>query len=284
MTQGFDYHAPASLAEAVVILGQLNGQGRVIAGGTDLLLKMKAGQLAPQAIVNIKHLPELREFNFNSHLALGALTTLEEIRRSPVVREHYPALAAAAASMASVQIRNLATVGGNLCNAAPSADLAPILLALDAVARLAGPDGERRVPLADFFTGPGRTVLAASELLVAVDLPAPAGRAVYLKRSPRRHMDIAVVGVGLAVTLHNGQCTSARVALGAVAPTPVRARMAEQRLEGRALTAEVIEGAAQAAAEEARPIDDVRGSAWYRRKMVAVLTRRGLTQLSAVDF
>jgi carbon-monoxide dehydrogenase medium subunit len=184
--------------------------------------------------------------------------------------------------MASVQIRNLATVGGNMCNAAPSADLAPILIALNAIARIAGHEsrGERRVLLEDFFAGPGRSVLAPGELLVSLEVPPPAGPSLYLKQSPRAHMDIAVVGVGLAVQLKDGHCELARIVLGAVAPVPMRARRAEAELTGGPLTVERIDRAAKIAAEEAKPIDDVRGSAWYRRRMVEVMTRRGLMSLS----
>jgi len=278
--KAFEYFAPRSLAEATEVLAKYQGEARTVAGGTDLLLKMKAGRLSPKAIVNIKRIPELRGLAFNSHLTLGALTTLEEIKQSSIIRERYPALSDAAATMASVQIRNLATVGGNLCNAAPSADLAPILIALNAAARLAGIKGERRIPLEDFFTGPGTTVLAPGELLVSLEVPPPAGLSLYLKHSPREHMDIAVVGVGLALQFQDGRCDSARVVLGAVAPVPLRARRAEAELTGSPLTPERIDRAAKVAAEESRPIDDVRGSAWYRRRMVDVLTRRGLTALA----
>jgi carbon-monoxide dehydrogenase medium subunit len=284
--KAFEYFAPRSLAEATEVLAKYQGEARTVAGGTDLLLKMKAGRLSPKAIVNIKRVPELRGLTFNSHLTLGALTTLEEIKQSSMIRERYPALSDAAATMASVQIRNLATVGGNLCNAAPSADLAPILIALNAAARLAGIQGERRVPLEDFFTGPGTTVLAPGELLVSLEVPPPAGPSVYLKHSPREHMDIAVVGIGLALRGYNPlsqECAEPRVVLGAVAPVPLRARRAEAELTGGPLAAERIDRAAKIAAEEAKPIDDVRGSAWYRRRMVAVLTRRGLETLTRAD-
>jgi len=284
--KAFEYFAPRSLAEATEVLAKYQGEARTVAGGTDLLLKMKAGRLSPKAIVNIKRVPELRGLTFNSHLTLGALTTLEEIKQSSMIRERYPALSDAAATMASVQIRNLATVGGNLCNAAPSADLAPILIALNAAARLAGIKGERRIPLEDFFTGPGTTVLAPGELLVSLEVPPPAGPSVYLKHSPREHMDIAVVGIGLALRgyhLLSHECAEPRVVLGAVAPVPLRARRAEAELTGGPLAAERIDRAAKIAAEEAKPIDDVRGSAWYRRRMVAVLTRRGLETLTRAD-
>ncbi len=281
----FDYFAPRSLSEAVEILARYDGDARPVAGGTDLLLKMKAGRLAPKAIVNIKRIPELRGLAFNSHLSLGALITLEEIRRSPIIREHYPALSDTANTMASVQIRNLATVGGNMCNAAPSADLAPILIALNAIARIAGPAsrGERRVLLEDFFTGPGKSVLAPDELLVSLEVPLPVGPSVYLKQSPREHMDIAVVGVGLALRTKDGQCESVRIVLGAVAPAPLRVRKAEDELTGGPLTADRIDRAARLAAQEAKPIDDVRGSVWYRRRMVEVMTRRGLETLARAD-
>lgn len=288
----FDYLAPRTLAEAVDVLAKHNGEARMVAGGTDLLLKMKAGRLAPKVVVNIKRIPELRCLSFDSHLTLGALTTLEELRRSPIIRQHYPALAEAAATMASVQIRNLATVGGNLCNAAPSADLAPILIALNAIVRIAGPGGERRAPLGEFFTGPGTTILEPGELMVALKVPRPTGPALYLKHSPREHMDIAVVGVGLSLRWGNTlratasptpTCESARVVLGAVAPTPLRAQRAEEELLGGPLNAERIDRAAKIAAEEAKPIDDVRGSAWYRRRMVEVLVRRGLSRIGELE-
>ncbi len=272
----FEYFAPTTLPEASEVLAHYDGAARMVAGGTDLLLKMKAGRLAPKAIVNIKRVPDLRGLELNSHLSIGALTTLEELRRSMVVRRYFPALSDAAATMASIQIRNLATVGGNLCNAAPSADLAPILIAYNATACIAGLNGERRVQLEEFFSGPGATVLKPGELLVAIEVPPSDCAALYLKHSPRACMDIAVVGVGLELQLNEDRCTAARIVLGAVAPTPIRAPRAEAELIDQPLTPERIDRAARIAADEARPIDDVRGAAWYRRKMIEVLTRRGL--------
>lgn len=276
----FEYFAPTSIAEASDILARYEGGARVVAGGTDLLLKMKADRLAPKAVINIKRIPDLRGLALNSHLSIGALTTLEELRCSPLVRQHFAALAHAAATMASIQIRNLATIGGNLCNAAPSADLAPILIALRAVARIAGSQQERRVPLEEFFLGPGKTVLAVDELLTAVEVPPPIGLALYLKHSPRECMDIAVVGVGLSLQMADRRCVEARLVLGAVAPTPLRARRAEDELIGGVPSLDRIARAARIAAEEAEPIDDVRGAAWYRRKMIEVLTRRGLETIA----
>ncbi len=277
----FEYFTPPSIAEASEILARYAGNARVVAGGTDLLLKMKAGRLAPKAVVNIKRIPDLSGLKLNSHLSLGALTTLEELRRSPIVRQHFPALAESAAKMASFQIRNLATIGGNLCNAAPSADLAPILIALKAVACINGSNGERRVLLDDFFVEPGQTILASTELLTAIEVPHPTSHALYLRFSPRECMDIAVVGVGLSLRMNDHRCEEVRIVLGAVAPTPRRARRAEAELIDGLLTPDRIDRAAQIAAEEAQPIDDVRGSAWYRRRMVEVLTRQGLHLLGA---
>jgi len=279
----FDYFSPKTLSEASEILSKYNGDAKMIAGGTDLLLKLKAGRLAPKAIVNIKRIPDLRGLTFNSHLTMGALTTLEEIKQSSIIRQHYPALSSAAATMASVQIRNLATVGGNMCNAAPSADLAPILIALNATAVISGAKGERRVALEDFFTGPGKSVLGVGELLVSVEVPKQESRSIYLKHSPREHMDIAVVGVGVSCRGFNPltqQTEGVRIVLGAVAPIPLRAKKAEEEVMSGSLTKERIERAAKIAAEEAKPIDDVRGSVWYRKKMVEVMVRRGLMGLS----
>jgi len=280
----FDYYAPTSLNEALGLLAEQGRRARALAGGTDLLLKMRAGRLAPGCLINIKRLPELRGLSYDETqgLRLGALTTVAEIMASPDVCSRYPALAHAAATMASVQIRNLATVGGNLCNAAPSADLAPPLIALGAQVHIAGPRGERSVALEEFLLGPGQTALADDELLVALTLPPPERglTAVYLKHTPREAMDIAIVGVATAVTLNDGVCISARIVLGAVAPTPLVAREAGEALIGRPLEEKHIAEAARLAVQAARPIDDVRASAWYRREMVRVLVQRALGEVA----
>jgi carbon-monoxide dehydrogenase medium subunit len=210
---------------------------------------------------------------------VGAAVTARELELDPRVREDYLSLAEGGALIGSVQVRNLATVGGNLCNAAPSADLAPPLMALEAEAVIAGPRGKRQVPLAEFFQGVRRTVLAPDELLVELVVPAPGPRSGgnYLRHTPRRELDIAVVGVASQLTLSNGVCAKARIALAAVAPTPVRATAAEQALEGQPVTPEQIERAAELAVSAAQPISDQRGSAEFRRHLVRVLTRRTLT-------
>ena len=276
----FQLALPRNIDECVKFLAERGPETKVIAGGTDLLPQMKNGLLKPAAVVDLSGVADLRTLRRQdgSGLRVGASVTAREIERDAYVRSAYPALAESGALVGSVQIRNLATVGGNLCNAAPSADMAPPLLALEAEAVVAGPRGRRRVSLSDFFTGVRRTVLAPDELLVELIVPAlgPRSGGQYLRHTPRRELDIAVVGVASQITMSDGVCAKARIALAAVAPTPIRATAAEQALEGRPLTAEQIGRAATLAVEAARPISDQRGSADFRRHLVAVLTRRTL--------
>jgi CO/xanthine dehydrogenase FAD-binding subunit len=200
------------------------------------------------------------------------------LERDATTRKTYTSLSESGALVGSVQVRNLATLGGNLCNAAPSADMAPPVLALEAEAVIAGPRGERRVPIAEFFAGVRRTVLGPDEILLELVIPSPGARSGghYLRHTPRRELDIAVVGVASQLTLSDGVCAKARIALAAVAPVPLRATAAEQALEGKPVTPEAIERAAELAVGAAKPISDQRGSADYRRHLVRVLTRRTL--------
>lgn len=279
--RAFDHFTPKSLPEALVRLDGLNGQGRVIAGGTDLMLQMRAGVLSPSTIVNIKRLPELQGIAYKegSGLRLGALTTLRELTRSTIIREHYPVLAQAAGLMASEQIRCSATLGGNLCNASPSADLAPPFIALDSTAVVAGYRGERHIPLEAFFLAPGLSDLRPGELLKEIHVPPPGGKTIYLKHTPRAYMDLAVVGVAARIQLADGLCRRARIVLAAAAPVPLRVHQAEKNLTNKQLTSQQIDRAARVAAAACAPIDDVRGSAWYRRRLVEVLTRRSIEAL-----
>lgn len=282
--QAFDHYNPKSLPEALEILGQLNGKARVIAGGTDLMLRMKAGIERPAAIVNIKRLPELQGITYNDEtgLQLGASTTLRELTRSPIILKHYPSLAQTAGVMASEQIRSFATVGGNLCNASPSADMAPPLMVMGATMHIAGPQNRRELPLEDFFLGPGKSALQPGELLEKITVPPPLGQTLYIKHAPRAFMDIAVVGVGVWLDADKDICQNVRIVLAAVAPVPLRTKQAEAELTGHPLTAERINRAASLAAQECSPIDDVRGSIWYRKRMVEVDTRRALRALSGL--
>jgi carbon-monoxide dehydrogenase medium subunit len=277
----FELALPRSIDECVKVLIERGDGAKVVAGGTDLVPQLKNGLLSPRCVVDVSGVAELRALHRadGEGLRIGAAVTARTLELDPHVRAEYPALAESAALVGSVQVRNLATVGGNLCNAAPSADMAPPLLALDAEAVIVGPRGRRRVPLAGFFRGVRQTVLAADELLLELVVPAPGARSGghYLRHTPRRELDIAVVGVASELSLTDGVCGKARIALAAVAPTPVRAEAAEQALVGQPVTPALIARAAELAVEAARPIGDQRGSADFRRHLVRVLTRRTLT-------
>ncbi len=276
----FDLTLPATVSDCLQVLAQRGPEAKLLAGGTDLLPQLKNGLLKPRWVVDLSGVARLRvlELGDGGGLRVGAAVTARELEQDPGVRSGYLALAESGALVGSVQVRNLATVGGNLCNAAPSADMAPPLLALDAEAVIASPRGEHRVPLAAFFLGVRRTVLAPDELLVELAVPAPGPRSggSYLRHTPRRELDIAVVGVASQLTLSDGVCAKARIALASVAPIPFRATDAEQALEGQPVSAERIERAAELAAGAARPISDQRGSADFRRHLARVLTRRTL--------
>lgn len=283
----FEYLEPHTLRQAIGMLQRHGQRARIVAGSTDFLVRWRAGFWHPDYVVNIQHIPGMSRVAYGPRngLRLGALVTIQTLEQHPAIRQHYPALAAAAASFAGVQVRNLATVGGNICNASPSGDTLPALMAYGAECRLSCPDGVRSVPLDQLFRGPGQTVLAQDEILTEIRLPPP-GRgtgSLYIKHSPRGAMDIATVGVASLITVdqRTGQCVDARIALGAVAPTPLRAYSAEELLKGRGVNADLLDQAASAAMAQASPIDDVRGTAHYRREIVGVLTRRTLEHAAA---
>ncbi len=277
----FELILPGSVDECVKALAQSGPDTKLLAGGTDLLPQLKNGLLKPARVIDLSGVARLRtiEAGNGKGLRVGSAVTARTLELDRAVRASYLSLAESGALVGSVQVRNLATLGGNICNAAPSADMAPPLLALDAEAVITGPKGERRVPIATFFTGVRRTVLAPDEILVELVVPSPGAHSGgnYLRHTPRRELDIAVVGVAAQLTLANGVCTKARIALAAVAPVPLRATAAEQALEGQAVTPDRIARAADLAVEAARPISDQRGSAEFRRHLVRVLTRRTLT-------
>jgi carbon-monoxide dehydrogenase medium subunit len=277
----FELILPGSVDECVKALAQSGPETKLLAGGTDLLPQLKNGLLKPARVIDLSGVARLRaiEAGNGKGLRIGSAVTARTLELDRSVRASYLSLAESGALVGSVQVRNLATLGGNICNAAPSADMAPPLLALDAEAVITGPKGERRVPIATFFTGVRRTVLAPDEILVEIVVPNPGAHSGgnYLRHTPRRELDIAVVGVASQLTLANGICTKARIALAAVAPVPLRATAAEQALEGQAVTADRIKRAADLAVDAARPISDQRGSAEFRSHLVRVLTRRTLT-------
>jgi CO/xanthine dehydrogenase FAD-binding subunit len=283
MRPAFAYHRPATVGEACAILRR-EPDAAVLAGGTDLMVHLGQSWRGrrPPAVVNVKRIAGLAEVRVGEGaVRLGALTTLTDLIEHPVIRAEYPVLPFTARYMGSPAIRNLATVGGNLCNASPAADLPPVLLALDARVGVAGPDGERRLALADFFRGPGQSVLGPGELLVWIELPRrrPPWPVRYERLDVRRAMDIALAAAALAVDRDGGRVRAARVALCAVAPTPLRVPDAEALLVASGLTDAAIAGAAELAMAAARPITDVRATAEYRREMVGTLVRRGLEAL-----
>ena len=275
----FELALPSTVSDCLAALSD-SGEVKVVAGGTDLLPQMKNGLVKPVRVVDLSAVPELKvlETGADGALRVGAAVSSRDLELSDAVRTGFTALAEGAGVVGSLQVRNLATVGGNICNAAPSADMAPPVLALDAVAVIAGPDGQRMVPMADFFQGVRRTTIQPGELLVEIRIPAlPAGSgSTYLRHTPRRELDIAIVGVATQLTVQDGRGTRARIALGAVAPVPVRATDAEAHLEGKEITPALLDEAAALAVNSASPISDQRGSAEYRRHLVKVLTRRTL--------
>jgi carbon-monoxide dehydrogenase medium subunit len=279
----FDYLTPRTIDEALSLLSQHKGRAKVMAGGTDIVPKLKRREIkAPEYIIDLKRVPDLDYIKHDGGgLSLGALVTIRAVETSPVIREKFSVLFHAAESMASNQVRNRGTIAGNICNAVPSADTAPALLTLEAKLKLISQRGERTVNIEDFFTGPSETILADDEILQEIQVPnlPPQGRGVYLKLTPRRSMDLAIVGVALVAVPENGVCRDIRIALGAVSPTPVRVREAEAIVKGQRLSDELVKRAAQIASEGCCPISDHRASAEYRTEMVKVLTRRAINQV-----
>jgi CO/xanthine dehydrogenase FAD-binding subunit len=278
--QDLEFHQPATLEEASRLLRQLGPGTIVYAGGTDVIPRMRLKKIAPRHLVNIKRISGLDGISFDGRtIHLGALARFNDIIVSPVVKQHLPVIADVSGMIGSHQVRNLATVGGNICNAAPSADSAPILIALGARLRIFSLQGARETPLETFFKGPGSVHLAPGEILtqILVDKPSPAIRAAYHKHEIREALEIAITGVAVALDISTeGVCRHASVVVAACAPTPVRARRAEAILEGSRLEADVIERAAEAASGDISPIDDVRGCSQYRRDMTGVALVRAI--------
>jgi len=281
----FEYLEASSFSEAASLLSQFGKEAWLIAGGTDLLVWMKEGARRPKAIINIKTIPGADRIAFDEQkgLTIGALARIADIQDSAVIRERFTPLAQAARQLGSAQVRNLATIGGNLCTAAPSAETAPPLLTMNAKVRLEGVDGAREVPLDAFFLGPGTTAVKDEVLTeVIIPTPEPDTRGVYKRISRRNAVDMAIVGVAAVGRISKEAATwqDIKIALGAVAPVPMRARKAEKLLLGNKVEPAAIQAASQTASEEASPISDVRASDWYREEMVRVLVRRSLEEIS----
>ena len=280
--KNFNYFAPESLSEAYDILARYSERSFLMAGGTDLLVQMKAKSIVPECVVDLKGLGLNYIKAMNDGLAVGATTTLHDIESSPLIQEKCPVMAATCSEMACYSIRHLGTIGGNLCNASPAADTAPPLIVLEAKVKINGPDGERVVSVEDLFTGPRKTILKKGEILTEIQIPhlPPHSGAVYLKYKRNEGMDLALVGVGVWLVLDSSgtNCQDVRIALGAMAPVPLRVSAAEKVLRGNVLKEDLFEEAALKAKEVAEPITDVRGSADYRTALVQTLTRDALRQ------
>jgi CO/xanthine dehydrogenase FAD-binding subunit len=277
----FDFYEPTKLPEACEILDNLKGKGHPLAGGTDLLVNMKKKLIAPEHLISLTRIEELKGINAsNDILKIGACVTAAELTESEVIRGMFGALAEGAESLGSPLIRNLATIGGNLVAARPAADLPPALMAYGAEVILKKSSSDRSVPLEDFFKGPGESLIGPDEILTHVLLKKPqlASGSAYIKLGVRKTLDISLVSVAVYIVLdsQDGSIHSARVILGAVAPTHIRAPSAEKMLLGEKPSDALFENAGNEAAKDSRPIDDFRGSAEYRRDMVKLLTSRAL--------
>ena len=276
----FDYEAPTSLASALELLAR-PGEISPMAGGTDVIDQLKNNRRNADLVVDLKRIPDLLVLESNgSGLRIGSAVSCTEVHNFTAENGNYSALAESSELVGSVHIQNRASIGGNVCNAAPSADTIPSLLIHEAVAHTASASGEREIPLIDFFAGPGQTVLQKGEILKELVVPTPSANtaSAYLRFIPRNEMDIAVAGVGslIEVDPSSDVVTKARIALASVAPTPVRAYAAEEFLEGKNIDVEVIAKTADLAVEATVPITDVRGSAEYRKELIKVLTKRTL--------
>lgn len=284
--KSFDLVIARDSAHAVALLAEHGSSAKVLAGGTDLLVELKSASRVPRLVIDVSRAADLKGIEVTDQgLRIGALVTHTEIMRSHVIRDLFPALADAAHSIGAVQTRNLGTLGGNLVTCVPSMDSGPALVALDAIATVAGPGGRRRVALTGFFVGPRKSALAPEDLLVDIVIPAESlGKpADFQKFGLRKGQALALVNAAasLWVDWERNACVAPRIALGAVAPTVIRARAAEAYLEGRAASPEAFTEAARIAVAEARPISDFRASADYRRDLIAVLTRRALANAYA---
>jgi len=282
LMKSFDYVAPKTIADVVGLLTVKGDRARVLAGGTDIIVQVREARRDLDLLIDVKAIPELCALSFDRErgLRLGAAVPCYRIYENQEVRRAYPGLIDAVELVGGIQIQSRASVGGNLCNASPAADTIPPLIVYEAVCVIAGPNGTREVPVEKFCTAPGRTVLGKGEFLVQLTLPPPKARsgANYQRFIPRNEMDIAVVGVGVSVTLDASlsRCVAARLALAAVAPTPLLVPEAGAALVDGPITDDLIDKAAALAQAAARPISDMRGDADYRRHLVGVLTKRVL--------
>jgi carbon-monoxide dehydrogenase medium subunit len=298
----FDYLRPRTVDEALALLARHGSKARLIAGGTDVIVMLKQKEISPDILISLQGISGLDRIDYNGSLSIGPMVTHRAIEKSELIRKSFSALADAVDVLGSIQIRNVATIGGNIATAAPSADTAAPLLALGAQIKMKNTKAERIIPIEDFFTGPGETVLKTDEVLTEIIIPKPLPNSgsAYWKHQRRGALDLPILGVAvflsldkatvscsdllctaspISTVLHSLEgdevvCKEARIALGVAAPTPMRAVRAEQLLRGKKMSDELLEEVADAAAREAQPRDTIRGEAWYRRDMVEVLVKR----------
>ncbi len=271
------YHAPKTIKEAVKLLAASKGKARILAGGTDLLVQMKSGAAAPGIIIDVKKIPEMIGVSEKKGaFTIGAATPAAALGEHKKLRKAWPGVVEAVNLIGSTQVQGRASAGGNLCNASPAADSVPALVSAGCVVNIAGPKGKRSVPVEKFNAGPGKTTLKPGEIVVSLSLPARPKKAsdAYLRLIPRTEMDIAVVGMGVSLTMKGDTVADARVGLGAVAPTVLRVSKAEKALIGSKLDDKALDAAAAACSAACKPIDDKRGTIKYRTKIAGVLLKR----------
>ena len=273
----FEYYQPRTLDEAFERMGNLKGAGKYVAGGTDVIVRLKQRALKVDALVSLRGIAGLGDIAHNGALSLGGCALFRDIERNEVIARDFPALHQAVSMLANPQVRNVATIGGNLCNAAPSADCAPPLLVMDAVITLEGPRGKRDVPIESFFKGPGATLVEAPEILTGITIPAitPGTGSAFLKMG-RVSQDIAKVNAAALVVMDGEVCLKCRLSAGAVAPVPLRLKACEKLVEGRRIDHDLLEEVALTASREVSPITDVRSTDDYRRHIAGVLAKRAL--------
>jgi carbon-monoxide dehydrogenase medium subunit len=298
----FDYLKPKTLEEALSLLNQQGKKAKLIAGGTDVIVLIKQKTMAPDILISLRGIPGLDQIQYNGTLRIGALVTHRAIEKSEVIRKEFSALADAADVLGSIQIRNVATIGGNICTAAPSADTATPLLVLGTQVKIKSLKEEKTVPIEEFFTGPGETILKKGEIVTELVMPKPLPHtgSAYWKLQRRLALDLPILGVSTLLSLDKGTiscsdmlctvspissilhtmeqdelvCKEVRIALGVAAPTPIRALKAESLLRGKKISDELLEEVAETAVKEAQPRDTIRGEAWYRSDMIRVLVKR----------
>ncbi|HUT69870.1 MAG TPA: xanthine dehydrogenase family protein subunit M [Desulfatiglandales bacterium] len=282
--KNFYYMKPSNLADAISAHRE-HENAFLFAGGTDLLVGMKNDFLRPQCIIDLKNIANIKSFEYHEGWKFGALTTIRDIEVSETLKQRMPFLCQAASCMGSIQIRNRATIGGNLCNASPAADMSTMFLAMDSKVKIISADNERVVELDKFFTGPNSTILNRGEVLteIIVSKDTEQFKGIYMKFGPRKAMDIGIVNIAvlLDADFKSGSCKEIRIALGAVAPTVIRARKAEDFLNGNILSADLMSKTAEMASSESDPISDFRASADYRKELVKNLVVRGIETIVA---